>query len=147
MTTSTARRLWTLYEPYHAVVYFAPQVEAALKDAPIRAVGNELGAAVSGSPRLALWQATTTLRGTAGTATSLRSPRPASMAAAPRCSQWRPARTASGCNRDALGTAGTERLAELLAPIAAHIAGAIVPYPNPIAVPRPSWSIARGMGR
>jgi hypothetical protein len=38
----------------------------------------------------------------------------------------------------ALGATGTDRLAELLAPLAARIAGDVVPYPNPIGVPLPS---------
>jgi hypothetical protein len=37
----------------------------------------------------------------------------------------------------ALGVKGTDRLAELLAPLAARIAGDVVPYPNPIGVPLP----------
>ncbi|MEY2437985.1 MAG: hypothetical protein QOF97_2821, partial [Acidimicrobiaceae bacterium] len=35
-----------------------------------------------------------------------------------------------------LGTAGTARLAALLAPLAERIVGRVVPYPNPIGVPR-----------
>jgi hypothetical protein len=283
MTTSTARRLWTLYEPYHAVVYFAPQVAAAFKDAgykgfwmgyfagrlaPIGAVGPELGAAVCfgfesamvarslpdawrfappvaaldarlagvagvldelgvrdedddiaeaadlavraaaaiditgrilgaanaalpvpGSARLALWQATTTLREHRGdghvaalTAAGIDGCRAQVLAvAAGSDRQWlQPSRgwsdeewttafdrlvaseliTSEGLLTDrgrglhgaieaqtddaaeapwrALGTTGTERLAELLAPIATRIAGDIVPYPNPIGVPPPS---------
>jgi hypothetical protein len=38
----------------------------------------------------------------------------------------------------ALGPSRTERLEQLLAPLAARIAGSVVPYPNPIGVPRPS---------
>jgi hypothetical protein len=283
MTTSTARRLWTLYEPYHAVVYFAPQVAAAFKDAgykgfwmgyfagrlaPIGSVGPELGTAVCfgfepamvarslpdawrfappvaaldarlagvagvldelgvrdedddiaeaadlavraaaaidftgrilgaanaalpvpGSARLALWQATTTLREHRGdghvaalTAAGLDGCRAQVLAvAAGSDRQWlQPSRgwsdeewstafdqlvageliTFEGMLTDrgrevhgaieaqtdaaaeapwrALGATGTERLAELLAPIAARIAGDIVPYPNPIGDPPPT---------
>ncbi len=35
-TTSTARRLWQLYEPYHAVTYFEPESRQALADAGLR---------------------------------------------------------------------------------------------------------------
>jgi len=61
MASPAARRMWTLYEPYHAVIYFAPEVADALKDAgykgfwmgyfagrlaPLGAAGPEVGTAV-----------------------------------------------------------------------------------------------------
>ncbi|MEY2592059.1 MAG: hypothetical protein QOJ67_4043 [Acidimicrobiaceae bacterium] len=281
-TDNTARRMWTLYEPYHAVVYFAPQVDVALKEAgykgfwmgyfaarlaPIGAVGPELGAAVCfgfepamvtrslpdawrfappvaaldarlagvgavldelgvtddddiaeaadlavraaasidragrvlgaanaalpvpDSPRLALWQATTTLREHRGdghvaalTASGLGAcpTQVLAVAAGSQRQLLQPSRgwsdddwsaalselfgkgwlaadgtiTSTGrevhgeieARTDAsaagpwrtLGTAGTARLAALLAPPAERIAGRVVPYPNPIGVPPPS---------
>jgi hypothetical protein len=35
-TTAVARRMWTLFEPVHAVTYFAPEARAAFEDAGLR---------------------------------------------------------------------------------------------------------------
>src|SRR4051794_27445604 len=61
MASPAARRMWTLYEPYHAVIYFAPEAAEAFKDAgykgfwmgyfaarlaPLGAASPEVGTAV-----------------------------------------------------------------------------------------------------
>ena len=70
---AVARRLWRLFEPYHAVTYFSPECREAFKDVGLKGfwmgyfAGRPLFAANAGlewpePSHLALWHAATLLR-------------------------------------------------------------------------------------
>ena len=103
-----ARSMWTLFEPVHAVTYFAPEARSAFEAARSRLAGRGL-------------------IGPEGELTAAGRDTHAAEGATDR---------AAGRPWARLGPAATKELAGVLTPVAQACAAAI-PYPSPIGVPAP----------
>ena len=106
--------MWTLFEPVHAVTYFAPEARSAFEAAGLRGFwrGYFAGRAAPLGPALTA----------AGQQTHAAAEEATDRAAGPPWAR--------------LGPAATKELAGVLSPVAQACATAI-PYPSPIGVPAP----------
>jgi len=121
---AAARSIWTLFEPVHAVTYFAPEARSAFEDAGLRGFwrGYFAGRAAPLGPAGRGWL------GPDGELT------PAGRAAHAAVESTTDQAAARPWAR--LGQAAVTELAGALTPIARACAQ-VVPYPSPIGVPAP----------